>query len=261
MPYTATEEARGVYRLDDGKMSSFYLVKGEKSALLIDTGMGDEPLLPFIRSLTDLPVTLLVTHGHGDHMMHADEFETVYLNPKDIPLLDGAFRRLGITDTIDPATLLPVRDGQMLALDDFSVSCVEVGGHTPGSMVFYEKNRHLLFMGDAVGSGAGIWMQLDGCLSIGEYRENLRRLEAYWQGLPEDTLIFSGHHAQRFYHPSGDNPVCLALVRDMITLCGLILEGKEARKPAPEMMVREIRPAYVAEYGRASMVYTAQSIG
>ncbi len=260
MPYTAAEEARGVYRLDDGKQSSFYLIKGEKNALLIDTGMGDDPLLPFIRSLTDLPVILLVTHGHGDHIMHANEFETVYLNPKDIPLMEGAFRRLGITTPVDCSGFLPVMHGQVLNLGEFTVDCVEVGGHTPGSMVFYERGRHLLFTGDAVGSGVGVWLQLPGCLPVSRYRENLRRLEAFWQGLPEDTLVFSGHHAQRFYHPSGDNPVCLALVGDMITLCGLILAGKEDRKPAPEMMVREIRPAYMAEYGRAAMVYTGQNI-
>ena len=260
MPYTATEEARGVLRLDDGKQSSFYLVKGEKTALLIDTGMGDEPLLPFVRTLTGLPVTLLVTHGHGDHVRHANEFETVYLNRRDIPLMDGAFRRLGITEPVDTSAFLPLTGGRTLELSDFSVTCVEVGGHTPGSMVFYERNRRLLFTGDAVGSGVGVWLQLAGCLPVSEYRENLLRLDAFWQGLPEDTQVFSGHHGQRFMHPSGDNPVCRELVRDMITLCGLILDGREERLPAPDMMVREIRPAWTASYGRASMVYTDRSI-
>ena len=126
MPYTATEEARGVYRLDDGKMSSFYLVKGEKSALLIDTGMGDDPLLPFLRSLTDLPVALLVTHGHGDHMKHANEFETAYLNPKDISLMDGAFRRLGIPDTIDPSVFLPVQDAAARRMTAATMGCKRI---------------------------------------------------------------------------------------------------------------------------------------
>ena len=134
-----------VLRLDDGKHSSFYLVKGENSALLIDTGMGDEPLAPYIRSLTELPVTLFVTHGHGDHIRHANEFETVYLNPADIPILEGAFRRLGIAETVDPNGFLPAEDGEIKEDGDFSVFCVNAGGHSPGSMVFYEQKRHLLF--------------------------------------------------------------------------------------------------------------------
>ena len=260
MPYTAMEEARNVLRLDDGKLSSFYLVKGEKTALLIDTGMADEPLLPYLRTLTDLPIVLLVTHGHGDHVKRANEFDTVYMNPKDIPLMEGAFRRLGITDAVDTSSFLPVEDGQTLSLGEFTVSCVEVGGHTPGSMVFYEQSHHLLFTGDAVGSGVGVWLQLPGCLPLSAYREGLNRLDAFWAGLPEDTLVLSGHYGQQFMHPSGRNPVCRGLVQDMAELAGLILEGREDRQPAPEMMIRGIRPAYTASHGRAAMVYTDQSI-
>lgn len=260
MPYTAIEEVPGVYRLDDGKASSFYLLTGKEQALLIDTGMADEPLLPFIRTLTDKPVTLLVTHGHGDHMAHAGEFDPAYISPKDFPIFAGALTRLGVQAEISPAAFRSLEDGQRLEIGEFSVRCVDVGGHTPGSMVFYEETKHLLFTGDAVGSGIGVWMQLAGCACISEYRENLRRLDAFWATLPEDVTVLSGHHAQRFYHPSGDNPVSRALVQDMIELCTLILEGREDRQPAPEMVVREIKPVYAAAYGRASMVYSEQVI-
>lgn len=258
MPYTAYEEAAGVYRLDDGKMSSFYLVKGEKSALLVDTGMAEEPLLPFIRTLTDLPVTLLVTHGHGDHTRHAGEFDPVYMSPLDAPFLGGAFARLGIPEPIDASRFRPLSDGQRLKWDDFSVRCLGVGGHSPGSMVFYEENRRLLFTGDAVGSGVGVWMQLSGCLPIRQYRENLSRLDAFWAGLPADTRVFCGHWEQQFM--AGDNPVRHALARDMIALCDDILAGRENRQPAPEAFAREYKPVYLAAHGRAAMVYTDRVI-
>ncbi len=260
MPMTANEEARGVFRIDDGKQSSLYLVRGQRGALLVDTGMAPEPLAPFLRTETDLPVTLLVTHGHGDHAAHADEFERAYMSPEDIPLLPGAFRRLGIGSGIRTECIRPLTDGLVVEPDGFRVHCLNVGGHTPGSMAFYEEKRSILFTGDAVGSGAGVWMQLEGCLPLSRYRENLKRLDLFWAGLPEDTPVYPGHYGQRFMHPSGDNPVCRELVQDMIELCGRILEGREDRKPAPEFAVREIRPAYTAEYGRASMIYTERVI-
>lgn len=258
--YKYFEEIKGVLRLDDGKMSSLYLVKGEQSALLVDTGMGEDPLLPYVRMLTELPVYLLITHGHGDHMMHAGELETVYMSHKDLPLLAGACKRLGIQLPIDVSYFLPLQGSQKLELGEFNVRCVDVGGHTPGSLVFYEENRHLLFVGDAIGSGVGVWMQLIGCLSISQYRDNLAMLDRFWENLPDDTQVFAGHWDQRFMHPSGDNPVCRALVQDMIHLCDDILEGRENRHLAPDIMVREYRPVYAASHGRASMLYTDQVI-
>ncbi len=258
--FQSHEISQGIYRLDDGRMSSFYLVIGENKALLVDTGMGEGLLLPYLRTLTDLPLMLMVTHGHGDHVMHAGEFESVYMSPKDIPFLNGAFQRLGIQTVIDSSRFEPITDEQRIEADDFMLRCLDAGGHSPGSMVFYEENRHLLFTGDAVGSGAGVWMQLTGCLPIRQYRNNLLRLDTFWAGLPDDTQVFPGHWAQQYMHSSGYNPVCRVLVQDMITLCDDILAGRENRKSAPEMMIREEKPVYIASYGRASMVYTDRII-
>lgn len=258
--YKYFEETNGVLRLEDSKMSSFYLVKGEQSALLVDTGMGEDPLLPYIRILTDLPLFVLITHGHGDHMMHAAELETVYMSPKDLPFLTGACKRLGIQIPIDPSHFLPLRGGQRLKLGEFSVQCMDVGGHSPGSMVFYEEDRHLLFVGDAIGSGVGVWMQLVGCLPVSQYRDNLALLDCFWANLPDNTQVYPGHWEQRLMHPSGDNPVCRAMLQDMIHLCDDIIEGRENRHLAPDMMAREYRPVYAASHGRASMFYTDQVI-
>ena len=260
MGYKAEARERSVILLDDGKMSSFYLVAGKEAALLVDTGMAEEPLRPYVEQMTNKPLSLAVTHGHGDHVAHAGEFDTVYMNPKDLAILPSALKRLGIAQNVDPDHFLSFTDGQTIAAWEFSLRGVEVGGHTPGSMIYYEEKRHLLFTGDAVGSGVDVWMQLAGCAPLSQYRQALLRLAAFWETLPADTLVFSGHAAQRYMHPSGDNPVCLDMVYDMVTLCGRILEGKQEKIAASPIYVREISPAYAAEYGRASMIYTDQVI-
>lgn len=256
--YTGKEIASGVYELTDGLQSSFYLVTGTQEALLVDTGMAEEPLLPFLRTLTDLPVTALITHGHCDHVRHAMEFERIFLSSADFPLLPAHFARFGGIEAPPPEHFLPLADGQKIQMGEMSVRCIAIPGHSLGSMAFYEESRHLLFTGDAVGSGMGVWMQLVGCASLTQYREGLRRFAPIFESLPSDTVVLTGHSAQRFMHPSGDNPVCPALVRDMAALCGDILEGRAEAREAPEVMVREYRPVWIASRGRASMVYSGE---
>mgnify|MGYP000597070206 CR=1 FL=1 len=76
--------ADGLWALDDAHQGSLYLIEGNERALLIDAGMGAEPLLPVLRTLTDKPIALALTHAHVDHMERADEFETVYLHRGDL---------------------------------------------------------------------------------------------------------------------------------------------------------------------------------
>ncbi len=259
--YTSKELAPGVFELSDGLHSSFYLVLGETGALLVDTGMAEEPLQPYLRTLTDLPVTVMVTHGHCDHVRHAAEFGKVYLSPEDLPLLPAHFARFGDVSAPAPEHFLPLTDGQTVEAGGLRVRCIALPGHSLGSMAFYESSRHLLFTGDALGSGMGVWMQLVGCAPLSRYREKLLRFSAFFESLPADTAVLTGHSEQRYMHPSGDNPVCPELVRDMADLCEDILTGHARPQEAPPMMQREYRPVWIASRGRASMVYSEQVIG
>ena len=45
-----------------------YLLTGEREALLIDAGYGNIPLDQIVASLTTLPVQVILTHGHYDHI-------------------------------------------------------------------------------------------------------------------------------------------------------------------------------------------------
>ena len=64
-----------------------YLIEGSKAAVLIDTGCGFYSLKDCIHNLTNKPLKVLITHGHVDHAMGANEFEEIYLNHKDKSVL------------------------------------------------------------------------------------------------------------------------------------------------------------------------------
>ncbi len=56
-----------IYLMDDNGEATGYLVVGEKKALVIDTMNGYANVYDVVRTLTDLPLMVVNTHGHCDH--------------------------------------------------------------------------------------------------------------------------------------------------------------------------------------------------
>ena len=72
---------------------SIYLVEGNDRALLIDAGTNIPKLDKIVAGLTSKPVTLMLTHGHGDHVGGAKPFPEVWVAPADEPMFKGNVRR------------------------------------------------------------------------------------------------------------------------------------------------------------------------
>ncbi|MCI0555067.1 MAG: MBL fold metallo-hydrolase, partial [Anaerolineae bacterium] len=54
-----------------------FLITGSKRALLVDTGMGIGNLQKVIEELTKLPVSVLNTHSHPDHIGSNYQFQSI----------------------------------------------------------------------------------------------------------------------------------------------------------------------------------------
>ena len=78
--------AEGVWAIDEFGTDIIYLVTGEKSAAVIDTGVGFGNLKKVIETLTDLPYIVLNSHGHMDHLGGNHEFGKAYLSEKDFDM-------------------------------------------------------------------------------------------------------------------------------------------------------------------------------
>src|SRR5690348_14579729 len=55
-----------------------YLITGKKSALLFDTGMGISDIKKITAQLTRLPIVVVNSHTHNDHVGGNWQFDTVY---------------------------------------------------------------------------------------------------------------------------------------------------------------------------------------
>ena len=74
-----------VWLMDDNGDSSGYVVVGEKNALVIDTMNGSENVKAVAESITALPLTLVNTHVHPDHIGGNHFFVGCYMNHEDFP--------------------------------------------------------------------------------------------------------------------------------------------------------------------------------
>lgn len=259
--YTIEEIAPQVYAIDDAAQESMYLVCGTEKALLIDTGSCRQQVMPTVRKLYTGPVELALTHGHYDHLYHADEFQTVYLHPADYrvwitamyPICLGCdLGQKRLPKRYHPGRFLPLSEGDVFDLGGKTISVIAAPGHTPGSVIFVDRGDKLLFTGDAFGSGEVIWGWMPGCLKLSEYRKNLQTFIPKLQPM-EDFGFYGGHRLQgvpREHHPLA-GPLTLDVARDLEVLCGKLLGG-----PMEPIRVQRILGIRVEtyQYGRATLV-------
>ena len=167
-----------VYLIDDAGASTCFLVTGSEKALLVDTANGYEDLHEIVRTLTDLPVIVVNTHGHGDHIFGNVYFDEAWLHPADNALYDmffGYAKEQMEQHGLKPCPVKPLEIGQIFDLGGVQLEVVDLKGHTAGSIGLLDKTGRILYTGD--GLNVHIWMQLDHSLPIATLLETLRALQ------------------------------------------------------------------------------------
>ena len=204
-----------------------YLVCGSRRAALLDTGLGTGSLKKFVEELTDLPVVVILSHGHLDHSGGAVEFEEVYVNRRDYSHIrsNEVGRRLdyamenGCGPDVEILPPKPARlyrwlsDGDTVDLGGITVEAHDLPGHSPGSMALLIPEERCCLLGDAVNT----WglLHLEDSLTVEDFRDGLIRFEKEHGGR-YDTALFSHPH----------NVGTPAIVAEAIELCNEVLEGR-----------------------------------
>ena len=185
---------------------SLYLVEGNKSAVLIDAGVRIPELDKIVAKITSKPVTMILTHGHGDHVGGAGPFPEVWVSPADEQMFLSNLRGY-------QGKIVHLTDGQIIDLGDRKLEVMFTPGHTAGSVTFFDKANHYGFSGDAFGSTN---------LLVFTYLSNVvasaAKVEKY---LKENNIkfLFPGHY-------SGDNLETPQRVTDIKEMCQEVLDGK-----------------------------------
>ena len=161
--------------------TTMYLLEGDAKALLIDTGTKCENLDEVIKRVTSKPLSVVITHAHGDHAGNIRYFKEIYLHPADTVLLDKLYK----------GKVNFVNDGYVFELGNRPILVSHMPAHTPGSIVLLDKKTSSCFSGDAFGSGL-VWLQLKPYAPILTYVNSLKKMERIMDhGI---TKIYCGHY-------------------------------------------------------------------
>jgi hydroxyacylglutathione hydrolase len=176
-----------------------YLILGTRRAILFDAGTGLRDIVPVVRSLTNLPVTVIPSHLHFDHVGALGRFdETAVLDApglrarvRDSRLTLEWYEFLGFADRLATPTFRVdewLAPGSSIDLGSRQLRVLATPGHTPTSVSLYDESRHQLFAGDFIYPGE-LYVFLPGA-SRSAYLATTTRLLS---SIGPATQIFAAH--------------------------------------------------------------------
>lgn len=151
-----------------------YLLIGAAHAVLIDTGLGVANIKTIVETLTTLPILVLTTHVHWDHIGGHSYFRDFAVHQEETQWISGQFP-LPLSAVKQNLTLKPcsfpsgfhiddyhifqgiptriLQDGETIDFGDRQLTVIHTPGHSPGHCCFYEQGRRYLFSGDLIYRG------------------------------------------------------------------------------------------------------------
>ena len=266
--YNVQIVAENVYAFDEFGVDMMYLVVGSDKAMLVDTGSGLGPLKAAVSELTDKPVFVANTHGHVDHTMGNYEFDEIYLNEKDVEMMQpNHFTEQDWKNFCEKTMKEPyytggdltgvtlkeqkyshnLEEGMRFDLGDRQFEAIGISGHTPGGMVFLDSKNRILISGDSIVS-TPILIFNEWATSVSAFYRDLKKLA---ERENEFDLILPGH----FLRPIGKR-----YLFDLIACAEDILEGKA--KPCPvDMSHMSSEKAVSYKKGLSTIIYNEKHIG
>jgi len=151
-----------------------YLIVGGNKALLFDTGMGISNIQAVVAGLTKLPVSVVNSHTHNDHVGDNRRFGDVYGMDTDFTRANARGSKADAQAELAPEEIcgaLPagfdakahstkafhiahwLHDGDKIELGGRTLEVIGTPGHTPDSIALLDEKNGLLFTGDTFYAG------------------------------------------------------------------------------------------------------------
>jgi len=171
--------------------NSYFLPTAE-GGILVDAAQG---VCDWLAARDARVSTLLITHGHFDHIMDAARVQAhfgcrVVYHPAGVRMLTeaGFFRSFGIeVEPIAPG--FEQDEAESVIFDGVEFQILHVPGHCPGSLCFYLKKEKKVFTGDVLFAGAiGRW-DLPG----GNRSQLISGIIEKLLPLGDDVTVYPGH--------------------------------------------------------------------
>ncbi|MFZ1805927.1 MAG: MBL fold metallo-hydrolase [Cyclobacteriaceae bacterium] len=173
-----------------------YLIIGKEFALLFDTGNGIGDIKEVVEKITSLPIRVLNSHSHYDHVGGNANFDYIYgMDTEFTRLRKQGLPHERVAEEVSSEALckpLPegvvaeehvirpyeideyVAEGFTLDLGNRLVEVISIPGHTPDAIGLWDKENGLLWTGDTFYQGA-IWLFAKET-NLDDYKHSIKRL-------------------------------------------------------------------------------------
>ncbi|MFZ0739722.1 MAG: MBL fold metallo-hydrolase [Candidatus Acidiferrales bacterium] len=167
-----------IYEPHQSEQAISFLILGEKRAAMFDTGLGIGDIKRVVVSLTSLPIVVLNSHTHDDHVGDNWEFSDIYGMDTDFTRINAKGSSVDAQAELAPGSIcghLPVgfdaktyatrpfhisrwiHDGDTVDLGSRVLEVISTPGHTPDTICLLDRKNGLLFTGDTFYAGQ-IWL-------------------------------------------------------------------------------------------------------
>lgn len=202
-----------------------YVLIDEKTneAIVIDPGCQSaeerETFKDYIISNNLKIKRVIDTHLHFDHIYGQRFVEETFgvgaeACKKDITFLNHYQDLLVMFNMPMDDEALPLKgyleDGDVIEVGSIRLNVLQVPGHSPGGLAFYEEKEHCAFVGDTILEG-GIG-RTD--MHRGNYDTLVKSIKEKLLPLPDDTMLYSGHgEPATLGHEKETNPEIIKIIK------------------------------------------------
>ncbi|MDO5502277.1 MAG: MBL fold metallo-hydrolase [Actinomycetia bacterium] len=176
----------GVFELDGGSWevdNNVWVVGDDSECVVIDAAHDAEAIAEAVGDR--LVVSILLTHGHNDHINAVSALQDrtgaeAQIHPDD---------RMFWDEIIEAEPDHDLADGDRIGVGDISLEVLHTPGHSPGATCFYAPALGVLFSGDTLFSGGpGATGR-----SHSSFPTIIDSIRTRLLSLPEETVVLTGH--------------------------------------------------------------------
>jgi glyoxylase-like metal-dependent hydrolase (beta-lactamase superfamily II) len=208
--YKVAANVFAIYEPHQSEETIGYLIAGNERALLFDTGMGIGDLKALTLKLDKLPIVVLNSHTHDDHVGNNWQFDAVYGMDTEFTRRNAKGSKKDAQAEVVPGEIcgsLPagfdraayrtrpwrvskwLHDGDRIDLGGRTIEVIATPGHTPDSISLFDRANGLLFTGDTYYPGT-VWLYRPET-DLAAYGNSVRRIAALQ---PEVKLVLGAHN-------------------------------------------------------------------